>query len=90
VITRIVERIAGWRESRQQTRDALVLGAIADVPECGGYIIWATLRSRGRGMNMAMVYVSLERLERAGLIESWWQEQDGPHPRRRLYKVKES
>jgi PadR family transcriptional regulator PadR len=44
--------------------------------------------AKASGLFAASFYPTLLRLELAGWIESKWQDDDGPYPRRRQYRVK--
>jgi DNA-binding PadR family transcriptional regulator len=63
------------------TVDVLTVLLDSDQPRWGLEIIKATGRPSGT------VYPMLDRLERAGWVESAWDEQDRKGARRRLYKL---
>lgn len=67
--------------------DVLLLAALRDGP-AHGYAVIVAVRSRSRGifdLAEGTVYPALHRLERAGLLESWWTDYEGR--RRRVYRL---
>jgi PadR family transcriptional regulator PadR len=67
--------------------DALLLAAVGE-GEAHGYGIVETLRARSEGafdLAEGTVYPALYRLERQGLLESYWDEVGGR--RRRVYRL---
>lgn len=67
--------------------DLLLLAALKDGP-AHGYAVIIEVRSRSRGtfdLAEGTVYPALHRLERSGLLESWWLDHEGR--RRRVYRL---
>jgi len=70
--------------------DLLLLAALKSGP-AHGYAVIMEVRSRSRGafdLAEGTVYPALHRLERAGLLESWWVRHEGR--RRRVYQLTSS
>jgi PadR family transcriptional regulator, regulatory protein PadR len=68
--------------------DLLLLAVLADAGPVHGYAVIAALRDRSQGtfdLPEGTVYPALHRLERAGLVQSHW-EQATPR-RRRVYEL---
>lgn len=66
-------------QRRRQQAELLVIGALTD-GEAPGFTLM-----RRTGLGPGRLYVALARLEGTGRIASDWA--DGPHPRRRLYRL---
>lgn len=49
--------------------------------------VWGLKIVRDTGRPTGTVYPLLERLERAGMVESRWEQGDGRGPRRRLFEL---
>jgi hypothetical protein len=74
--------LAGWRSARAARRaryDTVLLALLASRPDGWGVVDL----QRHVGGSFVAVYASLDRLQAAGRVRSWWQ--DGPYPRRRFY-----
>ena len=76
---------AQWQADRRRSDEAAVLRAIQMLrpSHASGWPIW-----RLAGIGLGRTYGALARLEASGRVESEWA--DGPHPRRRLYRVASS
>jgi len=77
-----------FQQLRKGSTVLLVLSVLRDEPKYG-YQIMREIESRSDGyfkMTAALLYPTLHRLERDGLIKSEWQEEEGKH-RRKYYTI---
>src|SRR5215510_8364561 len=55
--------------------EQVVLFAVAQLDDAYGATVWAEIERRtGRTVSAGAVYTTLDRLERRGLVRSWWGE----------------
>lgn len=71
-----------WRQKRRAEVRARVTDFLRAKPGATGYQLM-----RGAHLSGPRLYVALGEMESAGEVTSCWQ--DGPYPRRRLYRLAE-
>lgn len=71
------------RASRRTREERLVIDVLRRTPDLSGWPL-----AQASGLGAGQIYVVLARLERDGRVVSRWQ--DGPYPRRRLYRLAEN
>lgn len=75
-----VDRYLDHRARRRAARTEAVLAFIAAHPDSGGYEI-----HKESGVSVGWMYTVLDELVRDGRVTAHWD--DGPQPRRRLYRA---
>ena len=77
--------IRAWIQRRRRREELLVLGALTYIRPTE---LSALPLGQATRLGPGRVHAVLARLERAGFVSSRWV--DGPHPRRRIYRLTET
>ena len=86
-----MSNVSQFQQLRKGSTVLLVLSVLQDVPRYG-YQIMREVERRSDGyfnITAALLYPTLHRLDKDGLIRSEWQEEEGKH-RRKYYTITQS
>lgn len=78
----------GRHSTRDSERTARILDALARHSHRHGGWMYGLDIAKAAGLPGGSFYPAILRLEQDGWIESKWEGDTGPHPRRRVYRVK--